>query len=67
MIRNTNFDWLFDNRQKVDYRPLVTFEQEEVQEILEQSRAFLGEMERLAFTAEEDCSPLTGLPDGTGI
>ena len=42
-----HFDWLFDNRQKVDYRPLVTFEQEEIQEILEQSRAFLREMERL--------------------
>ncbi len=48
-----HFDWLFDNRQKVDYRPLVTFDQEEIQEILKQSRDFLREMERLAFTADE--------------
>jgi uncharacterized protein (UPF0332 family) len=38
-----------DNRQKVDYRPLVTFEHEEIREILEQSRAFLQEMERLVY------------------
>jgi len=44
-----HFDWLFDNRQKVDYRPLVTFEYEEVREILEQSRAFLQVMERLVY------------------
>ncbi len=48
-----HFDWLFDNRQKVDYRPLVTFDQEEIQEILKQSRDFLREMERLALTADE--------------
>ncbi len=29
-----HFDWLFENRQKVDYRPLVTFENEEIDEIL---------------------------------
>lgn len=42
-----HFDWLFDNRQKVDYRPLVTFEREEVEEILAQSKGFLLEMEGL--------------------
>jgi uncharacterized protein (UPF0332 family) len=46
-----HFDWLFDNRQKVDYRPLVTFEREEIDEILEQSQAFLREMERLVYVA----------------
>jgi uncharacterized protein (UPF0332 family) len=44
-----HFDWLFENRQKVDYRPLVTFEQEEIEEILEQSRLFQAEMERLVY------------------
>jgi hypothetical protein len=44
-----HFDWLFENRQKVDYRPLVTFEKEEIEEILEQSRTFLGEIERLVY------------------
>lgn len=47
-----HFDWLFDNRQKVDYRPLVTFEREEIDEILQQSQAFLREMERLVYGAE---------------
>jgi uncharacterized protein (UPF0332 family) len=44
-----HFDWLFDNRQKVDYRPLVTFERDEIDEILQQSQAFLNEMERLVY------------------
>lgn len=48
-----HFDWLFDNRQKVDYRPLVTFEREEIQEILAQSQDFLREMERLVLGVEE--------------
>jgi len=48
-----HFDWLFDNRQKVDYRPLVTFESEEIDEILQQSQAFLREMERLVYMIED--------------
>ena len=48
-----HFDWLFDNRQKVDYRPLVTFEREEIDEILEQSHLFLREMERLVYMDED--------------
>lgn len=44
-----HFDWLFDNRQKVDYRPLVTFEREEIDEIVGQSQAFIREMERLVY------------------
>ncbi len=42
-----HFDWLFDNRQKADYRPLVEFESEQVKEIVEKSRGFLEEMNRL--------------------
>jgi uncharacterized protein (UPF0332 family) len=48
-IWGKHFDWLFENRQKVDCRPLVTFEKEEIGEILTQSRAFLAEMERLVM------------------
>jgi uncharacterized protein (UPF0332 family) len=44
---------LFDNRQKVDYRPLVTFESEEIDEILQQSQAFLHEMQRLVYMNED--------------
>jgi uncharacterized protein (UPF0332 family) len=42
-----HFDWLYDNRQKADYRPLVTFESEQVKEIVEQSRVFVEEMRHL--------------------
>jgi uncharacterized protein (UPF0332 family) len=42
-----HYDWLYDNRQKADYRPLVSFESEQVKEIIEQSRAFLKEIEHL--------------------
>ena len=42
-----HFDWLFDNRQKADYRPLVNFESYQVQEIVEKSQAFVQEMTEL--------------------
>ena len=42
-----HYDWLYDNRQKADYRPLVEFELEQVKEIVEQSQAFVEEMKRL--------------------
>lgn len=42
-----HYDWLYDNRQKADYRPLVEFESEQVKEIIEQSKAFVEEMKRL--------------------
>lgn len=41
------YDWLFDNREKADYRPLVQFEQEQVKEILEKSKEFVEEMRLL--------------------
>lgn len=42
-----HYDWLFDNRQKADYRPLVTFESDQVQEIVQKSQAFVQEMKLL--------------------
>ena len=42
-----HYDWLFDNRQKADYRPLVKFERDQVQEIIDETSAFLKEIERL--------------------
>jgi uncharacterized protein (UPF0332 family) len=43
-----HYDWLFDNRQKADYRPLVEFEPDQLKEIIERSQAFLKEMKSLA-------------------
>ena len=42
-----HYDWLFDNRQKADYRPLVQFDPEQVREIIEKSEAFINELKRL--------------------
>lgn len=42
-----HYDWLFDNRQKADYRPLVQFDPEQVKEIIEKSETFVSEMKRL--------------------
>ena len=42
-----HYDWLFDNRQKADYRPLVQFDSEQVSEIIERSESFVNEMKRL--------------------
>ena len=42
-----HYDWLFDNRQKADYRPLVLFDSDQVRDIIEQSQAFVEEMGRL--------------------
>jgi len=47
-----HFDWLFDNRQKADYRPLVQFEQDQVKEIIERSELFLQEMGALTRSVE---------------
>jgi uncharacterized protein (UPF0332 family) len=44
-----HYDWLFENRQKADYRPLVNFDREQVQEIIDQTSAFLREMKRLVL------------------
>jgi len=42
-----HYDWLFDNRQKADYRPLVQFDSDQVRDIIAQSQGFVEEMERL--------------------
>jgi len=46
--------WLFENRQKADYRPLVEFDPEQVEEILVQSQGFVKEMERLSKLRESE-------------
>lgn len=42
-----HYDWLFDNRQKADYRPLVQFDPEQVKEIIDKSVAFVDEMQKM--------------------
>lgn len=44
-----HYDWLFDNRQKADYRPLVNFDIEQVKDILEKSEGFVREMRNLTW------------------
>ncbi|MBW2644258.1 MAG: HEPN domain-containing protein, partial [Deltaproteobacteria bacterium] len=39
-----HYDWLFDNRHKADYRPLVQFDADQVKEIFKESEAFVKEM-----------------------
>ncbi len=39
-----HYDWLFDNRHKADYRPLIKFDPDQVLEIIEESEAFVEEM-----------------------
>jgi uncharacterized protein (UPF0332 family) len=43
-----HYDWLFDNRQKADYRPLVDFDVEQVRDILEKSEGFLRVMKNMS-------------------
>jgi uncharacterized protein (UPF0332 family) len=42
-----HYDWLFDNRQKADYRPLVEFDPEQIKEIIFESRKFVSAMEKI--------------------
>jgi len=48
-----HYDWLYDNRQKADYRPLAVFEPDQVKEIIEQSEEFVAEIKRLSDQIEE--------------
>ena len=43
-----HYDWLFDNRQKADYRPLVDFDIEQVRDIIEKSEGFVREMKSMS-------------------
>ena len=38
------YDRIFENRQRGDYQELVTFESEQVTEIIEQAREFVAEI-----------------------
>lgn len=39
-----HYDWLFENRQKADYRPLVEFQKDQIEEIVENSERFIAEI-----------------------
>lgn len=43
-----HYDWLFENRQKADYRPLVDFDVDQVRDIIEKSEGFLGVMKKMS-------------------
>jgi uncharacterized protein (UPF0332 family) len=49
------YDRLFENRQRGDYQELVTFEAEQVAEIVSQARGFVAEMRR--FLSETPAPP----------
>jgi uncharacterized protein (UPF0332 family) len=42
-----HYDWLFDNRQKADYRPLVRFDPDQVKDIVDRRDAFVKEMKKI--------------------
>lgn len=42
-----HYDWLFENRQKADYRPLVDFDVDQVRDIIEKSEGFLRVMKTM--------------------
>jgi uncharacterized protein (UPF0332 family) len=49
-IRETwgrHYDWLIDNRQKADYRPLAQFDTDQVKEIIQESRGFVMAMRKM--------------------
>lgn len=45
-----HYDWLFENRQKADYSPLVSFESNQVRDVIEQSSKFVKKIEQLVST-----------------
>jgi uncharacterized protein (UPF0332 family) len=49
-----HYDWLFDNRHKADYRPLIKFDPDQVQEIMKESEAFVEEMVNLLKKNDND-------------
>ncbi len=40
-----HYNWLFENRHEADYSPLVSFEPDEVHEVIERSSEFVKKME----------------------
>ena len=49
-----HYDWLFDNRHKADYRPLIQFHADQVKEIVEESEAFVKEIAGLLNRSKEN-------------
>ncbi len=47
-----HYDWLFNNRHKADYRPLVAFEKDQVKESVEKSDEFV-ELVRSIIDSED--------------
>ncbi len=43
-ITGKHYDWLFDNRHKADYRPLVQFDPDQVMAVIEGTQSFMEEM-----------------------
>ncbi len=41
------YDKIFDSRQRGDYKPMVTFEPEQVEGFIQQAKGFVKEMEKL--------------------
>jgi len=39
-----HYDWLFDNRHKADYRPLVQFDPDQVMSVIDGTSAFVEQM-----------------------
>jgi len=46
------YDWLFDNRQKADYRPLVEFDRNEITSLYENAQDFLTTISELIIINE---------------
>ncbi len=47
VVLGKHYDWLFENRQKADYTPLMKFDADRVSEVIEQSEKFVQHMEKL--------------------
>lgn len=48
-----HYDWLFENRHEADYSPLVSFEPDEVDKVIEKSEEFVEEMEQLVQSSNQ--------------
>lgn len=59
-IWGKHYDWLFDNRQKADYRPLVEFDPDQIKEIILESRKFVSAMEKIIEFATSEPSSNQG-------
>lgn len=48
-----HYDWLFENRHEADYSPLVSFEPDEVDKVIEKSEEFVKEMGQLMQSSNQ--------------